>query len=288
MLEVLKHHGPARLGIFHLGDKEIRTPALLSLTIDQPFGPELSISDGSTDITDLGSLLLPREVRAFGILPDLAVGLRVPRRLAEEAVEATLAHAVNYPGQGAVVVGSRYLDLRLRCARALVDRPLLAIADGSKLLENPRLLVEVVTGVREVASPNTALYFPGAYPNLFPLLAYMGVDLFDTLQCLMEAARSRLLTPQGPRQVQGMEELPCQCTACAGKGPKDMGYREITDHNLYSALQAVREVRDGIRHGTLRNLVEERASADVRAMAALRILDREKGAFLERYTAVGT
>lgn len=290
MLEVLKHHGPARLGILHLDEREVRTPALLSVGVDQPFEPELSISDGSTEgaITDHGSLLLPGGPEAFGILPDLAVGLRVPRRLAEEATEWTLEHAMCHPGQGAVVVGSRYLDLRLKCARALAERPLLAIADGLKLIENPRLLVEVVTGVREAASPNTALYFPGAYPNLFPILVYMGVDLLDTLQCPMEAAKSRLLTSQGPKPVQGMEELPCQCAACTGKAPKDMEYSKIMEHNLYSALQAVREVREGIRAGTLRNLVEERASADIRAMTALRILDRERGAFLERYTAVGT
>lgn len=46
----------------------------------------------------------------------------------------------------------------------------------------------------------------------------------------------------------------------------------------------LREVRENIKNGTLRNLVEERCCTSPEAMTALRVLDRDYPDFLEKYT----
>jgi tRNA-guanine family transglycosylase len=172
-------------------------------------------------------------------------------------------------------------------ARKLGDRPLLAIANGRGLLKNPRLLVDIVVTVRETIPPNSALYFPFAPPHMFYMLTYMGVDLFDSADCIIKAREEKMLTPK-PLDLHRIRELPCNCGVCAGKTPDDLAnsFDLLLKHNFGEAVKITKEIREAIRSNTLRELVEEKAAGDVGAMAMLRILDAEKGDFLEKYTPV--
>jgi predicted RNA-binding protein len=48
----------------------------------------------------------------------------------------------------------------------------------------------------------------------------------------------------------------------------------------------LREVRENIKNGSLRNLVEQRCCSSPEAMSALRIADRDYTDFLDKYTAL--
>lgn len=220
------------------------------------------------------------------MLPDEHVGFDVPRSIAEAAVERTVEFSKKHPTQGAVIQGSKYLDLREKCARELEDHPLLAIANGAKLIKNPRLLVEILTKVREAISPHSALYFPFAPPHFFYLLVYMGIDLFDSADCILKAAEKKFITTRGFLALQSLKELPCSCEVCKSKTPSELDFDDILLHNINIAKQVVREIREAMRGNSLRELVEEKASCCAASMAALRLLDREKQDFLEKYTAV--
>jgi predicted RNA-binding protein len=276
MLEVLRHHGPARLGKFFFGGRTLRTPGLLPILT----------GDGDPVLVDHGSLFLPRDLDGPGILPDFPSGLDVPRPVAHLSVEETLKAAAQHPGSPAVVQGGKYPDLRQRCTRELGDRPLLVIADGAKLITRPRVLTEVLPAVREEAGPNTALYLPHAPAPWFPMLAYMGVDLFDDLSARVNARRGLMETSTGVLDIKELQELPCECAACAGRTPEDLGYEGLLAHNVSMARKSCAELREAIRGGTLRNLVETRASAHVEMMVALRLLDDNRYEFLEEYTPV--
>ncbi|MFQ6105954.1 MAG: tRNA-guanine transglycosylase, partial [Candidatus Hydrothermarchaeaceae archaeon] len=188
---------------------------------------------------------------------------------------------------GAVVQGSKYIGLRKKCAGELCNRPLLAIADGHKLLNNPRLTVEVVTAVREAISPNTAVYFPFAPPHMFYILAYMGVDIFDSSECIVKAVEGKLLTGGGVLDLAEMREIPCSCEACIGKSPREFKKDNIFRHNFNTTTKVMKEIREGIRKNRLAEVVEGRASFDTKSMAMLRILNSKKCNFLEKYTSVG-
>ncbi len=293
LLEVLKHCGPARLGLLSHEGVEIFTPNFFSIVTEDTAIPHdiyMAAHDVKTDlkplVVDYGSLFAPKKIEAFGILPDHTTAFRAPREMAEYALERTLEFAKEYPNHGAVVHGSEYPDLRERCASELAERPLLVMAHGMQLAENPRLLVEIVTRVRKAISPNSALYYPFAPPSMFVILAYMGVDLFDSGYCMLKAREGEFLTPRKALKLSDLKELPCSCGMCRDKGPKEMDHAALLRHNFDLTLGSLREIREAIRDNSLRELVEERASGSVRAMAALRILDREKQDYLEEYTPI--
>lgn len=293
-LEILRHNGPARLGKLHVNGEKLATPNMFSVitdVVDIEHDIYLASSTVKTHrkplFVDGGSLNVSEDMKiasANSILPDFHVGLVVPRELAEASVDETLRFAEKYPDCGAVIQGSRFLDLREKCARELGERPLFVIANGQKLLKNPRLLVDMIVSVRETIPPNSALYFPFAPPHMFYILSYMGVDLFDSADCIIKAREEKMLTPR-ILDLRSLKELPCGCAVCAGKTPEDLLNFDLTlEHNFQKAVEVTKEIREAIRANTLRELVEEKASGSVSAMAMLRILDMEKGDFLEEYT----
>ncbi len=293
LIEVLKHSGPARLGLLSHEGAEIATPNFFSIvTSDIAIPHEIYIAshDTSTNlkplVVDYGSLAVAKEIGAFGILPDHRTAFRVAREMAEYSVERTIEFAKDYPDHGAVVQGSEYPDLRERCAKELGERPLLALAHGVQLSENPRLLVEIVTRIRKAMSPNSALYHPFAPPSMFSVLAYMGVDLLDSGHGTLKAGEGEFLTPRSAINLSDLKELPCACAVCRERTPKEMDRAALLRHNFDLTLGTIREIREAIRSNSLRELVEEKASGSPRAMAALRILDREKQDYLEEYTSV--
>jgi len=295
ILEIRRHSGPARLGRLHFEGRKIPTPTLFFL-LGKGAGADDDLvltvpgkgEERSPLVFDYGSLLAVEKIQDFGILPDWPAGMMAPREIAEHAVEETIRFAEGHPDHGAVLQGSRFLDLRLRCAEVFRDRPLIAIGGGSLFLSRPRLLVQILPAVREVLSPNTALYFPSVPPPLFPLLTYMGVDLFDTLDGLLGAAKGRYATLRGSLPIAEMQELPCPCEVCQRSTPETLrtSFEDLFSHNLQIALQSLAEVREAIRTNRLRGLVEARASTDLVSMTTLRLLDREGQAFLERYTSL--
>ncbi len=298
-LEILKHDGPVRLGRLKHEDENLKldvaTPNFfsiatngISLEHDLYLASHRSTISEKNVLVDYGSLYEEKPILRLGILPEARAGLKAPREIAEQAVEKTIEFATKHPGHGAVVQGGKYVGLRRKSAEAFADRPLLAIADGLELLEHPRSLVNIVTAVREAASPNTALYYPFAPPHMFYLLAYMGVDLFDTGDCLLRASERMISTSRGHLRLDEISELPCTCSICRNKKPEDLleDYNATLNHNFNVALGIVREIRVAIKAGRYRELVEEKAAISPRTMASLRLLDREKQDFLEKYTPI--
>ena len=295
-LEITRHSGPARLGKFHMGEQKLATPNMFSVLTEAVdiehdiyiASPEVKtkrtpifVGSGSLNISDKIKIKKDNQ-----ILPDYHVGLNVPREMAEKSVRETLRFAENYPEHSAVIQGSRFGDLREECAEGLGDRPLFIIANGRRLIRNPRLLVDVVSSVRETVPPNAALYFPFALPHLFYVLAYMGVDFFDSAECILNARVGKILLP-GPADMASLKELPCNCSVCVGRVPEDLlDFDLLLSHNFQEAVKITKEIRESIRANALRELVEEKASGDVGSMAMLRILDAEKQDFLEKYTPV--
>ncbi|MFQ5974914.1 MAG: tRNA-guanine transglycosylase [Candidatus Hydrothermarchaeales archaeon] len=294
-LEIKKHDGPSRLGWFHYDGCKIKTPNFFSvLTKNWTLKHDIYITsyDNSVKsapvVLDYGSLLIEKEIKKFGILPRMDVGFDVPRDIAQDAVLKTVKFAERYPNFGAAIVGSKYKDLREECAEKLKDRPLLAVSNGDRLVKNPRLMVEVITTIREMVSPNSAIYLQGAPPHLFYLLSYMGVDLFDSIDCIAKAWGKKMVTSRGYLSLEKIDELPCSCKICRENTPEDLyqDVNKLVQHNFDTALKIMSEIRVAMKQDELRNLVEERSTSSVNSMVALRLLDMEKGDFLERYTRV--
>jgi archaeosine synthase len=298
-LEIIKHPAPGRLGRLHLGRDDVPTPNLFHFP-NYPGKNDLYLT-GSESKTNKKPIIYDYDFFSiednskikpvnFALLPEFSAGFNIPKRLAEAAMKESFQLAEKHPGQGAVISPTKYPDLVERAATELRHHPLLAIAGGEKLASNPRLLVEVITKIREISSPNTALYYPFSPPSMFPVLAYMGVDLFDTAQAILAAVRGMYLTWRGFKTLGRMKELPCSCWACRDKTPQDIAsHRDaLVKHNLAVTKSLISEIREALREERLREYVERTASTDPGVMAILRILSREKGYFLEHYTPVSS
>ena len=239
MLEIKLHDGPARLGKC----LNNTTPNLLK------FDPEWIIQDEP----------MPYDV---------------PREMASWSVNNTIdkAQKGDY-GKMAVIQGSKYPDLRIKCANSLekLGYRLFLLANSEELLRRPRDLLNIIISLRKAMNPNSALYFPFTKLNFIPLLAYVGIDLFGVPSADYYAHIGILTTPN---QNYDLEKYPIY----------DFNSGEIEDYNRKSLEFVLKEVRAHIKNGTLRNLVEERCCSSPEAMSALRILDRDYGDYLDDYT----
>jgi hypothetical protein len=289
-LEIIKHDGPGRLGKLHFNNRVVSTPSIFwnegagsTPSTYLGMGP-LKSSKAEDRIVSYGTIFGDNDIGPFGILPSFSTGYNVPDEVFEEGLRLTIEFALDHPGYGAVIEVGGKLDLIRRFAELLMDRPLLKISNPEKLLNNHRRLVEIVTMTREIASPNTALYMSDVPPHLYPILAYIGVDMFDLKPAILKSHEKIYLTPSGTFLLSEIVELPCSCSVCVDAAPEEIDREKLLKHNLQVSIASIKEVRNEIRMGTLRELVEERATAQVNAMGALRILDAEKQDFLMRYT----
>jgi len=233
--------------------------------------------DGPARLGKYGKLETPtilKQEDLFSIIKDEPMPYNVPRSLAEWSVNQTVENAKKNVKKGiAVVHGSKYLDLRVECAIELekLDNTVLLIANSDELMRRPRDLVDTVVVIRETINPNTALYIPFVDLVFMPLLAYMGVDLFGDAVCDFYAYLNTLLTSTRKYNLKEYQIF-------------DFNRDELKQHNREVLDFVIAEIRENIKNGTLRNLVEERCCALPEAMSALRIMDKEYVEFLERYT----
>jgi len=240
MIEIKMHDGPARLG--------------KCLKMDTP------------------NLIIPEN--SLKILKDEPMPYNVPKTLAEWSVNSTIEYAKNSNETGiGVVHGSKYSDLRVKCALELekLGNSILMIANPESLIGNSRDLVDIIPRLRENINPNTGLYFPFAEPAYMPFLAYMGVDFFDSVSADYHAELNILLTTSQSYDLNIYKLY-------------DMDLDELTEYNRKTIEFTINEIREHIKNGTLRNLVEERSCSSPELMTALRLLDRDHYDFISSYT----
>ncbi|MGZ4856776.1 MAG: archaeosine tRNA-ribosyltransferase [Methanobacteriaceae archaeon] len=210
------------------------------------------------------------------VVEDQPMPYDVPRELAEWSVEQTLlkAHDSNRK-EIAVIHGAKYPDLRQNCVQRLEEMEYrnFLLANSDKLLKRPRELVEMLVGLREVMNPNSSLYVPFCDTNFIPFLSYLGVDLFGDAPCGYYALLDIMLTTDGKYPLKKYEIY-------------KIGHSELLDYNKKIIDFVLREIREHIRNGTLRNLVEMRCCSTPETMSALRIVDRDHGEFLDTYTPI--
>ncbi len=234
------HDGPARLGKY----SGIETPAIIE------------------------------EENPLIILADEPMPYNVPKTLASWSVNSTVAYAEEYKENGiGIIHGAKYPDLRVECAIRLekLGNTVLMVANTEELTRRSRDLVEIMVMIRENINPNSAIYYPFAEPSFIPLLAYLGVDLFDTVAGDFYASINTLLTPSTKYDLNVYKLF-------------DMNIDELKEYNKKTIEFTILEVKENIRNGTLRNLVEERCCSSPEAMTALRLLDRDYKNFLDKYT----
>jgi archaeosine synthase len=243
-------------------------------------GPALIEDESPLVVRDLGSALRPARPGAHWAHLELPADLPLPPSIAGDIEGVPLA--MTGPGSAAVMVS-------VPRGRPLLGAPpfaceLVVLGSAAVLVGRHDELVDAVIEARRWAGPARLLYAPGAArPQTVALLAYLGVDVFDDVQCHLEAARGNALRPELP--------LITAPTAAAGRGGgsgsrSDAEVGMVARENVEALRREVALVRNAIERGQLRELVEGRVRTEPWQVAALRHLDSHHHAFMAAFAPV--
>ncbi|AMD17908.1 archaeosine tRNA-ribosyltransferase [Methanobrevibacter sp. YE315] len=239
--EIKSHDGPGRIGKI---DGEL-TPKIF-------FKDELKIapSEGSAHNID-------REIAEFNVNETL--------RLARENVDSY---------DIAVIQGSKYIDLRVKCLKELEEIGYngFIIANCDALLTNPKELVDVIVSLKKEAKKTDYFIFSFTEVSFMPILTYMGIDGF-----LADSANyySHLNVLQTPTKSYDLNAYPIY---------ENISQKELEEKNLENMEFVIREIHAHMKNRSLRNLVEERSGTTPQNISTLKILDRNYMDYLLEYT----
>ncbi|HTT74107.1 MAG TPA: DUF5591 domain-containing protein [Thermoplasmata archaeon] len=263
--------GLALLGSARIGPLAVPTPGLLESRWPGSGGSGISLG---LDEAPSGSRRIVLDHGASHL--ELTVPIGAPEILGGDGSLVPI-------GDGAYLV--RGPLPRASGASAAPGRPsLLVLANARALWAEGRPFVTAVGEIRRQFGAAPVVWAPRvALPHRVALLAYLGVDLVDTTEGLLEAARGVYLDPAlgrlDPDAVRA--EHPCACPGCTGGGPTAL---EL--HAEAACRAAVAEARVAGRAGRLRELAEARLPSEPALAELLRYADRDLADLLEERSPV--
>ena len=272
---VKKRDGPARIGEFSISDKRVITPNILFIDTNRfkaPYFADILITNNKPQ-KDKPTL----ELSNHFVYPK-----DIPKELHFSAIKQYKKDNKLYyviPGNKDVI------------DNVIKDNPalLFVVANALQLFQQPKKFVDFIVELGEKIGYEKLIHLPSiADPTNFALLAYIGVDFFDSVSAILAARENTLLFSNGRYNKDDLQELPCNCPTCSkSKGkPSDMSFQEILNHNYFTMLSEIKQVRNAITRGDLRGLVETRVKADPNLTAIFRNLDTNHYDFLEKRTPI--
>lgn len=268
-------------------DKEVTTPNVLFISgdgIKTPDEAELFISneipsEGKPSILPSPSLFIDQwnEASDYTVSPSLFY----PVSQVDLNIHAAEMNKKNFTDRIFVVSGK---EAAIPKAVEGIYAEVYVLANSMHLIRNPKSFVNTIVRLKEAIGYQRLIYTPGlGNPHHIALLAYLGIDFFDSVPLLLNARLGYYLTPQGKLSKDDIEEQFCYCPYCQ-KGKSD--YNSILGHNYLESLSELKSVRNAIRNGQLRELVEARIRSEPHMVSALRILDNLYYEFQEKYLPV--
>lgn len=229
--------------------------------------------DGPARIGQINETLTPNiiDYKKIQQVKNIPTPFKIQKEIAQENMEKTIKLAENEEDKNkiAVIQGAEYTDLRVECAKRLEEKGFtnLMFANTDEMMRNPEKLLEIIIEVRENINPNTTLYFPFATTQIIPILAYLGIDMFDTSRVIYEAKNKNLMTNTNiyPQDEYQLED-------------------DLIDANLKQLEFTIKEVQQNMKNKTLRNLTEQRACTNPELMTLHRLLDKNHQNYLQKYT----
>ncbi len=272
---IMKRDGPARIGECTVEKTTVKTPNIFYVHTDRFPSPRFADILITNSKRHKGKTTLRFSNHVF-----------YPKDLPKELILSLMKNDNPESTEYCIVPGnSKLLD------EAINDNPasLFIVAYAHQLFRQPKKFVEFMVNLQEKIGYQKVLYLPAVgEPASFALLAYMGIDFFDSLHAIQSARANTLLFPTGGYNKNNLQELSCNCPTCTNvKGkPSDMDFREILYHNYFALFDEIKTVRNAIAQENLRQLVETRVRVNPTLTAILRNLDATYPVFLEERTPV--
>jgi 7-cyano-7-deazaguanine tRNA-ribosyltransferase len=238
-----------------------------------------------------------------GTILDVFTIPSTPHDVAEKEAAETLERAragVDLKGDMALagpVQGGVHPDLREWHARELskLDLDFHPVGGVVPLMENGwyRQLSEVIIGAKKGLIPSRPVHLFGAgHPMIFPLAAYFGCDFFDSASYVKFAKDDRMMFWNGTKRLADINELWCPCPVCSGitigelRGlSKQERVEKLSLHNLHVSFSEIKRIRDAIKYGDLRELVEARLRENPNLLPVLKVM-KDHASYLEQFEPV--
>ncbi len=263
--------GLALGGSAQAGPLSLELPALIESDAGPSTGPELTLAHAPG----------PVGARRLGLSRDAATWeLRFPVLAPEVAGTETGVHAI---GERAVLLHYPFDTATAAALRA--ERPdLVVLGNARTLWAEGAPFVAAVGALRRAVGARPVLWAPRvALPHRVPFLVYVGVDLVDSTEGLLAAARGEFYEPtlgRGDRDSVRQEHA-CDCASCRADPPGP-----LADHTRAMYRRAISETRAALRGHRLRELVEARLTAEPALAEMLRYADRDLAPLFEERTVV--
>jgi archaeosine synthase len=176
-------------------------------------------------------------------------------------------------------LGTGFVQIVTRDSAKLNNDPgLLLLMNSMKLINNPQKLVNRIISLNHRTHSNKILYAPGiATANNLAILSYLGVDMFDTTQCILHAHLGNLMTNSGmfPKDVSHDLISSCGCLGCSRSNDNAEDSSKILIHNISTLNSELAIVKSSIAQGKLRELVEQRMVTDPGLSTIIRTMDQK-------------
>ncbi len=286
MFEIIERNGLARIGSWDIEEQSlnVKTPNILFITtegIKPPEEAEVLISDSKNQeekphIEALGSLFTQynKKITDYTVSPHLVF----PLSQYELNSHAADLNKEKIQSRVFVTVGS---GPSVSDAVSGVDAEVYILANSLHLIRRPKEFVETVVNLRGAIGYQSLIYTPGlGAPSHIALLAYLGIDIFDSIPSIMNARIGNYLTTQGKIKNDELYEDFCYCPACR-TGKK--GHDTVLAHNYYTSLAELKLVRGSIHRGNLREHAESRVITEPHMVSMLRIFDSHHYHFQEKH-----
>ncbi len=257
--EVIERDGPARLGRLRLATP-VATPALVDEVIEDA-GSLWPTERDAPDGDDESLTILPHRAFPAGTASEV------------ESAFAVEPDSVSFPS--ATVIS--------RETASDYNTDAYVLSEASGIVGNARAFVETIIDVRSSIPDDTGLFCSGvATAANAAVLAYAGIDCFDTHRAHLRGLEGFYQTTDGEQFLEDLSELPCACAACQ-QSREAFGPEDCAAHNVNALRASLATVREQIRAGTLRSYIEGQARHEAWLTAAFRRLDQQYG-YLEART----
>ena len=165
---------------------------------------------------------------------------------------------------------------------------------ASAMLNSPRAFVRRIIDARNAIPSDVALWVPAiATAENAALLIYMGVDVIDDTNAVINGYQGIYQTEEGAMSLRDLEELPCNCSVCSSLTIDELREKDskeraslLAKHNTLLLEKELKKVKAHIRAGSLREYVEQKVRSSPFLTAVLRILDLDEEEYFERRTPV--
>ncbi len=289
MFEVVERNGLARIGTWEIVEQgsTVKTPNILFIThedVKPPNEAEILISGSQIHqekphIVSTGSLFTNhnKDITDYTVSPHLVYPL------SQDELNA-FADAMNKEKLQSKVFVTVGKCSAISDSVSGVDAEVYILANALHLIRRPKEFVKTIIKLREAIGYQRLIYTPGlGAPSRIALLAYLGIDLFDSAPAILNARMGNYLTSHGKVPKDEMYEDFCYCPACL---TEKNGYDTVLTHNYYASLAELKLLRGSIHRGRLRELVESRMMIEPHMVSMLRIFDSHHNHFQEKHLPV--